>query len=318
MSEICNKNFMRIVALIPGTLEEQIFFFPTLDALKQTYPHAEIDVVVEPRAKSIYRLSKSVQDTIPFDFRANSSPADWANLLGVLRDRYYDIGITLTQNSTSGLLLWLAGTPVRLGFAPVSKLFLSGTVPYKPDQYQPQVYYDLLAPLGVTAPTPKLAINLSRKDLDWAEAEQKRLGLGADGYVLLYDRGDAYPVASWQTIIQDFQQKQPGMSLVLLRDSDNVDWVNALTQAFPRLAVTRPEDTGLTAAMVAGANLVLGTVGLPVQLAIALDVFTLALCGSENPSTLLPSSDKFLGLAAPDGNWASLTPEMVLKKVWGG
>ncbi|MBD1911968.1 MULTISPECIES: glycosyltransferase family 9 protein [unclassified Leptolyngbya] len=309
---------MKIVALIPGTLEEQIFFFPTLDALKQAYPNAEIDVVVEPRAKSIYRLSKSVQDTIPFDFQANSSPADWANLLGVLRDRYYDIGVTLTQSSTSGLLLWLAGTPVRLGFAPFSKLFLTSTVPYKPDQYRPQVYHDLLSGLGITTPAPNLAITLSRKDLDWAEAEQKRLGLAGGGYVLLYDNGAAYPTASWQTIIQDFQQKQPGLPLVLLRDSGNGDWANELAQAFPKLVVTRPEDAGLMAAIVAGANLMLGTVGLPVQLAIALNVYTLALLGPESPSTLLPSNEKFVGLAAPDGKWASLTPETVLQKVWGG
>lgn len=318
MSEICNKNFMKIVALIPGTLEEQIFFFPTLDALKQAYPNAEIDVVVEPRAKGIYRLCKSVQDTILFDFQANSSPADWANLLGVLRDRAYDIALTLAQGSTSGLLLWLAGTPVRLGYAPTSRLFLTRTVPYKPDQYLPQVYHDLLAGLGIATPIPSLAITLSRKDLDWAEAEQQRLGLAGGGYVLLYDNGAAYPTASWQTIIQDFQQKQPTLPLLLLRDGRNGDWVNALSQAFPKLAVTRPEDVGLMAAMIAGANLMLGTVGFPVQLAIALNVYTLALFGSENPSSLLPNNEKFFGIVAPDGNWASLTPETVLQKVWGG
>jgi len=318
MSEICNKNFMKIIALVPGSPEEQVFRFPMLDALKQAYPNAEIDVVVEPRAKGMYRLCKAVEDTIPFDFQANNSPADWANLLGILRDRYYDIGITLTQNGTSGLLLWLAGTPVRLGYGIGSKRFLTGTTPYKPDQYQPQVYYDLLGGLGVTASMPELNLTLARKDLDWAEGEQKRLGLPEGGYVLFYDNGSTYPVASWQAIAQDFQQKQPGLPLVLLQDAGNGDWVNALTQSEVKLAVTRPGDVGQMAAMVAGASLVLTTSGIPMQMAIALKVYTLGLFGTEDPTRLIPTNEKFLAITAPDGQISRLAPETVLQKVWGG
>jgi len=318
MSEICNKNFMKIIALIPGNLEEQIFLFPMLDALKQAYPNAEIDVVVEPQARGIYRLSKAVQDTIPFDFQANNSPADWANLLGVLRDRYYDIGITLTQGGTSGLLLWLAGTPVRLGYGSTQKLFLTSATPYKPDQYRPQVYCDLLGSLGITAPTPELAIALTRKELDGAETEQKRLGLAGGGYVLLYDRGQDYPAANWQAIVQDFQQKQPNLPLVLLQDGANGEWVTALMQGNPKLLVTRPEDVGQMAAMVAGASLMLCTTGLPMQLAIALKVYTLGLFGDEIPTQVMPATEKFLALTAPDGQLSNLAPEAVLQKIWGG
>ena len=46
---------MRILALVPGGIGDQILFFPTLDDLKKAHPDAQIDVVVEPRAKSAYR-----------------------------------------------------------------------------------------------------------------------------------------------------------------------------------------------------------------------------------------------------------------------
>ncbi len=73
---------MRIVALVPGGIGDQVLFFPTLDDLQQTYPNAQIDVVVEPRAAAAYQVSKSVQNTILFDFKGRNSLADFGNLLG--------------------------------------------------------------------------------------------------------------------------------------------------------------------------------------------------------------------------------------------
>jgi len=108
---------MRILALVPGGIGDQILFFPTLDDLKATYPDAQIDVVVEPRAKGAYRISKSVNDTILFDFKSRNSLSDWSNLLGVLRDREYDLAIALGQRWGIGFLLWLSGINTRIGYA---------------------------------------------------------------------------------------------------------------------------------------------------------------------------------------------------------
>lgn len=309
---------MKIVALVPGSLEDQIFFFPTLDELRQLYPSAEIDVVVEPRSRDAYRVSKTVNATIPFDFQDNNSPADWANLLGILRDRSYNLALTLNQSAAAGLLLWLAGIPQRMGYAEGSRWFLNTTVPYKADQYRPEVYHDLLA--TASQPCPEIAISLARKDLDWADGEQKRLGLAGSGYVLFYDTttdGRTYPIESWQAIVQDFQKKQPSLPLVILQDSTNAAWVRSLTQVCPTLPIATPSHTGQQAAFIAGANLMLCTPSVPLQLAVALKVFTLGLFGRDEPTQLLPQSDKILGIPAPDGNLAELDPNLVLQKVWG-
>ena len=89
---------MRIVALVPGGISDQILFFPTLDDLKRNYPNAQIDVVVEPRSKAAYRVSKLVNDVLMFDYKDRNSLADWANLVGILRDREYDVAIALGQS----------------------------------------------------------------------------------------------------------------------------------------------------------------------------------------------------------------------------
>ncbi|MBD2088879.1 glycosyltransferase family 9 protein [Microcoleus sp. FACHB-1515] len=319
---------MRIVALVPGGIGDQILFFPTLDDLKQNYPDAEIDVVVEPRAKSAYRVSKSVTDVLTFDFKDRNSPADWANLLGVLRDRDYTVALSLGSRWGVGLLLWLTGISRRVGYGKPGNWFLTDPVPLNPDQYAAAMYHDLLKGLGINSPTPDLAIAIPKRDLDWAEAEQKRLGIAGNGYVLIHGGSSKlaqtkgidkiYPVENWQQIIQDFQQKQPDLPIVVVQGPEDEAFVKALTASCPGVKVTSPPDIGKLAATIAGANLMLCTDSAPMHLAVALKVFTLALFGPTDPDKLLPQGDKFLGIKSPTGKMADIAPQTVLTKVWGG
>lgn len=319
---------MRIVALVPGGIGDQILFFPTLADLKKAYPTAAIDVVVEPRSKGAYRVCPSVSEVILFDFKDRNSPADWANLLGVIRDRYYDIALSLGRNWGVGLLLWLTGTPARVGYSNGGNLFLTRSVPLKTEQYAAQMYHDLLTGLDITTPCPPLSITLPKSDIDWADGERTRLGLGDAGYVMIHagcselarQKGidKLYPVVSWKAIIQDFQTRQPDLPIVVAEGEADAAIVSALTQACPGVKVTRPGDIGKLAAMIAGANLMLCTDSAPMHLAVALQVYTLALFGPTDPAKLLPQNEKFQGIASPTGMMADLSPDTILKVVWGG
>jgi ADP-heptose:LPS heptosyltransferase len=321
---------MRIVAFVPGGVNEQILFFPTLDDLHQSYPDAEIDVVVEPSAKPAYRLSRLVNDVLGYDFRDRNSPADWANLLGVVRDRYYTAAIYAGQDWSVGLLLWLAGIPTRICYSnSAGKLFYTTVVPFKPEQYSAHAYHDLLQGLNISATCPDLNLTVPKSDLDWAESERKRLGIGNSGYVLLQvdsglgagagaGQGERYPLESWKEIIQSFRQRQPDLPLVVTQTLGDAAAIAPLTQTYPDLKVTRPADLGKLAAMIAGANLMVGTVGVSMQLAVALKVYTLALFGTPTAATLLPQSDKFAAIQSATGKLADISPAQVLEKVWGG
>jgi ADP-heptose:LPS heptosyltransferase len=324
---------MRVLALVPGGIGDQILFFPTLDELKRAYPNAQIDIVVEPRAKEAYRVCKSIHDIIPFDFKQNNSLADWGNLLGIIRDREYDIALSLGRSWAVGLLLWLTGVPTRVGYAGGrGESFLTNAVPLKTEQYAAAMYHDLLQGLGVSSPCQPITINVPKKDIEWAEAEQKRLGLPASGYVLIHGGASKlsqakginkiYPVENWKKIIQDFRKRQPELPIVVAQGPDDVAFVSALQQACPDVKVTAPSDLGKLAAMIAGASLMLCTDSAPMHLAVAVQTFTLALFGPTDPAKLLPASTdaketRFVSIKSP-GNIADITPETVLKKVWGG
>ncbi|MGE5656859.1 MAG: glycosyltransferase family 9 protein [Actinomycetota bacterium] len=320
---------MRIVALVPGGIGDQILFFPTLDDLKQSYPDAEVDVIVEPRAKDAYRVCKSVQEVLLYNFKDRNALADWANLLGIVRDREYEVVISLGQRASVGLLLWLTGIPKRVGYAGSSgAIFLSDPVPLKTEQYAAEMYHDLLRGFGLDRPCGPLSINVPKQDLDWADAEQQRLGIKESGYILIHGGSSQlakskgidkiYPVESWRQIAQDLQQRQPNLPLVVAQGPEDAEWVAKLTEACPTLKVTVPEDIGKLAAMIAAANLMLCTDSAPMHLAVAVQTYTVALFGPTDPAKLLPKSDRFIGIKSPTGRMADISPQEVLKKVWGG
>ncbi|MEL6469605.1 MAG: glycosyltransferase family 9 protein [Cyanobacteria bacterium J06623_4] len=324
---------MRILALVPGGISDQLLFFPALDDIKRAYPNADIGVVVEPKAAAAYRVSKIVDTVIPFTFSAANSPSDWANLLGLVRDREYEVAITTDITWQMGLLLWLSGVPTRVTYSNTGSAWLyTATVPDKSRdkaQYQAERYHDLLDALSIDSPTPELAVNVPEGDIAWANDLRDRLDLNS-GYVLLYpgqdtgrsDKQAQYPVSSWQTLITDFRAKQPDMPIVLLQTDDSAAQVNALKAADTQLLVAPAKNLGQAAAIIAGANLVLTPDSYVMQLAAALKVFTLALFGKNKPDEMLPPAKgeetRFLGVTSSTGHVADIQPDAVLQKVWGG
>lgn len=317
---------MRIVALVPGGIGDQILFFPTLDDLKRSLPSAQIDVVTEPRSKAAYRVSKSVNEVLTFDFQDRNSMADWGNLVGMIRDREYDAAIILEQSWLIGLILWLTGIPTRIGYQGKGSVFLTNSVRLKQSQYTAQMYHDLLRALGIQSTCPDLTVNIPLSDIEWAEKEQKRLDVHETGYILIYagsselaqSKGvdNVYPVESWLQIIQDFRSKQPEMPVVVVKQPED-EFLRSIVESLSYVKITSPDDIGKLAAMIGGANLMLCTESPPMQLSVAVQTYTIALFGSTEPAKLLPKSDKFLAIKSPTDRVADISPNTVLQKVWG-
>lgn len=308
---------MRILALVPGEIGEQIYFFPTLETLNSKFPEAKIDVLVEPRAKKAYRVCKYVSEVLLFDYQDRSSMADYLNLLGVIRDREYDAVISYNAPWAVASLLWLNGIPVRIGAAQKKSWFFSQFVPFQTDLYKAQSYHEILQGFGIKANCPPVKINVPQKDIDWAESRQKMLDL-KDGYVLLDALAETYPIASWQKIVADLQAKQPDIPVVLLNTEDEDVWISGMMAANPSVKVIRPADVGKAAGIIAGANLFVSSDRNSIALAVAIGTYTIALIEStETSKRLLPEDNNYISVTSPSKQLADIPPETVLSKIWG-
>lgn len=321
---------MRTLFLVPGSIGEQILLFPTLEALKRTYPESEIDVIVEPRAKAAYRVCKSVHDVYVYNFADRNGLADWGNLLGIIRDREYEVVVSVERSWSMGLLLWLAGIPNRVTYkdSPGS-FFFSNTVPFKPKQYAANMYCDLLAGLGISTPCPPLEIKVAQSDIEWLEAEQARLGIKDSGYILISDeeteleQGEVaprlYPVKKWQQVIDSIAEKQPSLPTVLIQEPDDTEWANSLKASSPNVQIISPPDLGKLAATIAGANLAICTDSIPMYLAVAVGTYAIALLPSGTAERRLPQNNSRIKvLQSLTNSIVDISPADVLEKIWQG
>ncbi len=315
---------MRVLALVPGGMEDQLRFFPTLNQIKSTYGQAEIAVVADPSVKDVYRLSKVVAEFIPFSFQTRNSPADWANLLGIVRDREYEVVLTLTKSWSMGLLLWLSGIPTRAGYATASNdLFLTETVPLKLEQSRVDQYRDLLQAINVSGPGPALTVNVPQGDITAMDALRQSKGL-SEGYVLFYpgstSGGDSYGAANWVAILKDFQQRQSNLPVALVKTPDTASVIAEIESQMPGPTILEPENSGQMAALIAGANLLVTVASYPLYLATALQVYTVGLFADGEPAQLLPPSPgeetRILAIQSSKGTLSGISPDEVLKKIW--
>ncbi len=318
---------MRLLALVPGGIGDQLLFFPTLDSLKQQYPQADIDVIVEPRSASAYRVCRSVNKVWKFDFKDMNSLADWGNLLGNIRDREYNAVISLGKSFSVDFFLWLTGIPQRVSYAGTGKLFLSQSVPLNLNQYAAAMYHDLLKGLEINTACPPIKIQVPKGDLDWATKEQQRLGIKDSGYILVHAGSSElsklkgidkiYPAASWVTVMQAVQAKLPNIPLVLLQGPDDRPIVAQLVAKLPQMLIISPPDIGKLAATIAAANLLLCTDSSPMHLAVAVGTNLVALFGPTEPARLLPEDKRFIAIQSPAGKPISaIAPQDVIDKIF--
>jgi len=313
---------MRILALVPGGIDNQLLFFPTLETLKQQYPHAAIDALVEPRSKKAYRVCKNVDEVLVFDFQDRNSFADYLNLLGIMRDREYDAVVSLKTTWRIKLLLWLNGIPERIGYEDDSAVYLSQSVVRKPQQYTAEMYHDLVTGFGIQAPCPAVTINVPTEDISWAESEQQRLSLSDSGYIILCDNPatesdvTTYPINSWQKIVDDLEQRQTGLSILLLQTASNREWVTAMISANNNLKAIAPPDVGKMAGIIAGANLILSNSGTPTQLAVAAKTYSFALLTSQDSQTVPHQSENCTAIVSSTASLGDIAPQTIIEQMW--
>ena len=311
---------MRILALVPGSTGDQLLFFPTLDTLKQQYPNAEIDVVVEPRAMTAYRVCQSVNRVLKFDFSDRNSLADYGNLLGTIRDREYSAAIVTQPIFLINILLWLSGIAKRISFAGQGDFLLTDIIAADPKEYAAVQNYNLLMALNIEKPCPPIKVNLPKSDLDWAANEQKRLGIQQSGFILLNCGAKAnYPVESWTEIAINIQSKLANLPIVAVDSVNNADLIKQLAAKVPNLLIANPTDIGKLTALIASANLFICAEGDAMQLSVAVGTALVAILGANTPaSTFLPTHEKRIkyvqAIAGQSIN--AIAPKTILEKIW--
>ena len=264
---------MRALFLIPGDELSQIRALPAAAAVARSLGFS-LQVACPPTVAPIWKLLPAVEKVIGFDF-ADASLADWANLLGSVREPDFQVSINLAGGRQVDLMLSMSHIPTRIaerGFSATTTVQIPG------GGWPCQQLEAVLRPIGVPLQADSFRLSLPATALREAQA---KLPAGEGPMLLLSPAqvpGD-WPQSSWQELPQRIR-----ISLPSLRSY-------TLPQPTPATVLER-------AALVATSDVVLASDPLTEELALLCGVPLVAL-GRDDDS--LPRRNGVKGLTVRDG-----------------
>ncbi len=186
---------------------DTVLTVPFLRNLRQAYPEARIDLLIEPFSGQVLEACPYVDRTIPFEFKtihkysASSQQGRTAGYLHywkLLRQEGYDAVFALKRSLSSALLVRATGIPRRIGFATEGRSFLlTDPVPYRQDQHEVQNFLDCLRVLDIPIQSDALELWPSLK----SDAETGKLfseaGWKKDDLKIIIHAAASLPAKQW-------------------------------------------------------------------------------------------------------------------------
>ena len=208
---------MRVLFLVPGTLAAQLQTLPAAACVAEAL-NAQVQVACAPAAAAAWSLLPAVEKVIPFDFDNRQSLADWANLLGNVREPDFQACINLASGRQVDLMLSMSHIPSRVATAG-----FSATNTVQPASgWSSQALAPFLAALGVTLNAEAFRLALPQAALEQAAAA---LPSGQGPALLLAPAttaGNDWPERHWQQLPELVRAKLPDVRIVAARRSGSL------------------------------------------------------------------------------------------------
>jgi len=199
---------MRVLFLVPGGVDAQLHTLPAAARLAEALG-AQIQVACAPSAAAAWSLLPAVEKLIPFDFNGAPTLADWANLLGNVREPDFQACINLASGRQVDLMLSMSHIPNR-----VASAGFSATSTVSPGSGWPaQAMAAFLKPLGVSLDAAAFRLSLPKASLEQAAAQ---LPSGQGPALLLAPSGAAgdWPASNWDQLPELVRSKLADLRVV--------------------------------------------------------------------------------------------------------
>ena len=276
---------MRALFLIPGDGVDQLQALPAVAATAEALGFA-IQVACPPEQAPIWKLLPAVEKVIPFAY-GNATLADWANLLGSVREPDFQVAVNLAPGRQMDLMLSMSHIPTRIASAGFSA---TETVAAPPTAgWLAQALAGHLRPIGVDLRAEVFRLQLKPAALAEATAS---LPAGEGPMLLLAPAGGPtdWPTERWQELPDRIRTTLPTLR----------------SQA---VLPATPAGAGQRAALVAAADVVLSSDPLTTELALLCGTPVVAL--GRSPGNL-PERAGVQGIGAAE-DLPSLGVEAVLQ-----
>ena len=196
---------MRLLALSPGSLQQQLERLPAIATAAEQLK-ATVQVACPMAHRQAWELLPAVEKVIPFNFDEGSTLADWANLLGCVREPDFQVCFNFASGRQVNLMLGMSHIPTRIaldGFSTTEQV-------QQGSGWKAQQLSGFLQAIGLHLDAERFRLSLPAQTLDTVRAEQP----GGDGPLLLMAPGgqaNDWPESHWRTLPDTIRQRIPSL-----------------------------------------------------------------------------------------------------------
>jgi heptosyltransferase-2 len=303
MAAVSANEIKRVVVRGTNWVGDSVMTVPALRALRRVLPEAKITLVVRPSAKGIFADVDFIDDLLLYDrgsaFSVIPQVREW-------RKRSFDLAVLFQNAFEAALIPFLAGVPIRLGYATESRqALLTHPLPlpdWRSTRHEVFYYLYLITALEQllfgksetceSEPDASLQISDTRK----SEAEDllRAYGVRAGEPVValcpgsINSRAKRWPAEAYATLADRLIDSR--RQVLLIGSADEADVTRAVTRRMQRQPVVLTGKTSLDqiTAVLSLVDLVVTNDTGPAHIAAALGRPTLVIFGPTNPLTTRP------------------------------
>jgi ADP-heptose:LPS heptosyltransferase len=291
LEELDLSGVRRVLLLNATALGDLLFSTPVFRALKETYPHWQLDVLVHPRYQDLAAPNPNLSRLWLYPGRG----AGLFALMRQVRQQDYDLVVILHGNDPEATLIaWAAGTPFIIGSAKSPLAFAYASTVSHPDPLEHAIERRLAYARLLGADTRNRHMDLPVPDLEQKLARDilvQHFGSLPDLLVALHPTGSApykwWPQERYAELGKFIQKRYQAPILIISGKQDRPTAEHLAAQLPCPTLVTGGRYPLLTVAgLLNYCRLLVANDSGPLHMALALGVPTIALLGADHPARI--------------------------------
>jgi heptosyltransferase-1 len=296
---------MRILIIKLSSIGDVVHTIPSLNALKDLYPDSEIDWLVEEESHTLLHGHPLIHQLRVFKRKKwlktvwkGTGLKETVRLIMGMRRQKYDLIIDFQGLFKSGIMAFLAGGKVRLGYdktRELSYLFLTEKLPpYDPDTHAVDRYLDVVRSLGWKGNERTFSFPVTATDKHHVEMLIESNGVRDREKIVLVS-----PKARWKTklwnqdkfaTLCDRLMEELGREVIMIGGRKDLNYIDGIISTMKNEVINIAGQTNLRelAYLMTISPLVICLDSGPMHIAAAVGAKTIALFGPTSPKRTGP------------------------------
>jgi heptosyltransferase-2 len=290
----------KILLIRLGSLGDVVLTLPVVEAVRNSFPYAYIAMLVGDKCADIVSADPRFNEVIVIkrDAKGKEGLAEMRRVIGLLRERKFDVSIDMQRKFRSAYLAYQGKVKTRIGYHQPGGFLCNVKIPDKINKHSVDRNLDLIKPLGIDSADRVPKIHLSDEDRDFAKKTFESYNLSSDEKVLGIFPGAGWRPRCWMperfAEVADLAMQNDNARVIIFcgpGEADIVDEVVSNMKAEPIVMREKVTQCQLSA-MIERCDVMLSNDTGPMHISVAVGTTTVALFGPGNHIKFQPIGER--------------------------